>query len=183
MDQVAEPAGWLESNALSGELQAGAPDYAGEIRRLAGMILAAADVPGVAAGLGQMGVTCAGCHQAKAVGPEPYAPRKTEPSRSIVGHMDRHLWAANQLWAGLITPSENAWTAGAEALSDDPLGAQELPSVIAYDLVPIAERLHDLGDRAARTKDLARRGEVYGELISTCGECHTAVWRSRTEPQ
>ena len=183
MEQVAEPAGWLEANLLSRELPAGSRDYIREIGEQAGEILEAGDIPAVAAGLGRMGEACSGCHQAKALGPEPYDANPVQPSRDIVGHMDRHLWASNQLWVGLITPSEKAWMEGAGALSDEPLGAHELPSVIAYDLVPIAERLHELGDLAAQATEPAERGRLYGQLIAACGECHTAVWENRVESE
>jgi hypothetical protein len=80
-----------------------------------------------------------------------------------------HEIATEQLWQGVVAPSDAAWMAGAEAL----IAAPELASDV-----------QDVGNRAAHVRDLARRAkatasderaELFGHLLLTCAGCHQRV--------
>jgi hypothetical protein len=88
--------------------------------------------------------------------------------------MQRHRWAAARLWEGLVVPSDEAWKAGALALSDAPLspelltpGKSPVPKVGELEL-----SVHDLGRRAQTLVGADARAELYGQALATCSACH-----------
>ena len=130
-----------------------------------------------AAALGQLGQTCATCHQSTG------GPRIPSPSPSLDVARDRgmaaHDSATGKLWAGLVAPSDATWIEGSRQM----LAAPELDSDVA-----------DISALSRRVRDLARRGEVaeapsrarlFGEVLLTCASCHQRVGvgtpRSRNE--
>jgi cytochrome c553 len=123
--------------------------------------------------LGALAETCGACH-AQFEGPRALVTEPPPESRHVAGRMARHQWAAARLWEGLVAPSSDAWARGARVLEDAPLeperltpGKSPVPKVGA-----LATAVHDLGRKAAVADSSARRAEVYGELMATCGGCH-----------
>ena len=130
-----------------------------------------------AAAAGTMAAQCGACHQAQdamidlSIGDPPADAPGTE------AHMQRHLWAMESLWTGLVAPSDAPWVAGAEVLADDALsgGAFSEDQQLQAELVELANHLHALGAEAATVTDLQARGRLYGQMIATCAPCHTQV--------
>jgi hypothetical protein len=124
-----------------------------------------------------MAAQCGACHQAQdamvdvPIGDPPAEAAGTE------AHMERHLWAMESLWIGLVAPSDAPWAAGAEVLADEPLSAGALSEdqQLQAELAELANYLHALGAEAATVTDLQARGRLYGQMIATCAPCHTQV--------
>jgi hypothetical protein len=103
--------------------------------------------------------------------------------------MLEHQRAMDELLQGLVIPSVPLWTAGAKRLQTAPLSrGQLLPDRRLTGQIREAEaRVHKLAQQASTADTLAtssRRAAVYGQLLSTCAQCHVLhpqVWGPRQE--
>jgi hypothetical protein len=86
--------------------------------------------------------------------------------------MNRHVWALDRMWEGLIAPSDAAWRAGAVALADAPLHFSGQSNEQANQL---AAKVHELAGSARSASSAKDRAGVYGELLQTCSLCHEAL--------
>jgi len=98
--------------------------------------------------------------------------------------MQRHQWAAERLWEGLIGPSDVAWSRGTDMLVDVPLR----PAYVLDDTIngvrsdvidKAAHRVHLLGGQGTITSTPDARAELYGELLGLCADCHISLGRGR----
>lgn len=96
---------------------------------------------------------------------------------SAKDRMQRHLWAMDRLWEGLVGPSEISWQEGSKVLQTNPFPVDALP--IDKESQPEAEErlatLAALAKEAGAATDLADRSKVYGELLGTCSGCHSKL--------
>jgi cytochrome c556 len=113
-----------------------------------------------------LGQACSSCHLLTG---GPGSPRFPVPLPGSTEPMLAHEIATEQLWQGVVAPSDAAWMAGADAL----IAAPELDSDV-----------QDVGNRAAHVRALARRAkatasdersELFGNLLLTCAGCHQRV--------
>lgn len=158
----------------------GVTDYAEEIEdvRLAAAALAKEEnLEGMAHGAAKLASLCGHCHL---VTTSITSFEWTEPpgeEGSAKDRMQRHLWAMDRLWEGLVGPSEMAWQEGSRVLAANPFSADALP--IHKDLQPVAEKqlaaIAALAKEAGAATELADRSKVYGELLGTCSGCHTKL--------
>ncbi|CAN5923047.1 hypothetical protein BH11MYX4_BH11MYX4_46500 [soil metagenome] len=138
----------------------------------------ARDAKSVAVGaqaLADVGRACAACHE-KLGGPKLEVGAPPAPGSGAKPHMARHHWAAARLWDGLMAPSQEAWTKGAEVFTDAPLA----PEAIAAQSVPpevneLAKRAHAYGQQAHAAKDATARAKAVAEVYATCVGCHTKL--------
>jgi cytochrome c553 len=154
------PGGWMKGIA---ELQAAA--------RLTAQ---AKTLEVAASGLAAMARVCGQCHREQG-GPqvEHYKPERRSPkSDRLDVRMYRHAWAAERLWEGLTAPSDNAWAAGAAALAHAPAAAPPARPPLPQAVVKGLTRVRLLGERAADVETAEQRANIYGELLTTCAECH-----------
>jgi len=98
------------------------------------------------------------------------------PVRNDTGsqRMQRHQWAMERLWEGLVGPSQQSWQAGAAVLAADPMPASMLALRGMPEDVAAAKlaALQELAAKAQTINLLAERAELYGELLVTCSGCH-----------
>ena len=147
--------------------------YAATIRRTAGDIAAAPDVLTAATATALLLNVCGQCHQA--VGTRPSLPLRSEPELGgVVGHMLAHRRAADQMFQGLVSPSNALWRDGARAFATAPLHAGDLPvnSAGRKQMIQTEERMHRLATDAAQATDLRARANFYGQLLAGCADCH-----------
>lgn len=129
---------------------------------------------GVAQGIAEAAKSCGSCHTATGYLPQlagQMAPPSPDTPSSL---MKRHAWAAQQLWDGLIIPSEDRWNEGAKVLAESNVSPTNL-FTNEYVAEVGAARVHGL--QAATRKVVAadawdQRAEAYGELLHTCASCH-----------
>ena len=123
--------------------------------------------------VGGVAKTCGDCHtvfgrRGMIVG-QPAA-----PTSGVRASMQRHQWAAEQLWYGIVVPSDDAWNAGALAMAEAPLA----PEALAPGKSPVprvgelAQTVHDLGRKAGTIERVDLRADLYGQMLATCAECH-----------
>jgi cytochrome c553 len=130
---------------------------------------------------GSMLVSCGTCHTE--VGARPKMPDAPEPpaGSGTAPHMLEHQWAADMMERGLVGPSDELWTKGAERLKAAPLTANELPKdpKLTKEIIAFEASVHALAEKARQTPDPGGRAHVYGEILSSCGHCHSLhgqVW-------
>jgi cytochrome c553 len=142
-----------------------------DLQQTARLTAQATSVKLAASGVATLGRICGECHRASGGGPaEHIAPPKVDTSSEpFTQRMQTHVWAADQLWSGLITPSDAAWNAGAKALASISTETdRDVPKSYRKPLVDVRA----LGAKADGITSLAARADLYGVLLATCGECH-----------
>lgn len=153
-----------------------------QMKQLADEVVLAGNLDQASLAVGALGVTCGNCHWQQLAGPsgvrtEPEPWR--DPPEDTVERMHRHQLGAEHLWAGLITPSEEAWRNGTITLTRAPLAAPEqdgqpVDPRMAEDI----DKIRDLAKQARVAGTHGDRGRIYGELIATCAHCHNDERRS-----
>ena len=85
-----------------------------------------------------------------------------------------HMWAADRMWKGLVTPSAVSWSHGVAALAGDPLHGTSLVSGAddSEELAALAAKVHDLAAQGRVISEMDARAEIYGRFLATCAECH-----------
>lgn len=119
---------------------------------------------------------CGECHREHRAGPQ--FPKDDDPdgeaglSNTLSDRMERHVWAANRLWEGLIAPSDPIWRMGSAELANVPLKAPKEKPALSSQFVQQLRQVRELGDRARGASEPAERVAVYARVLSTCARCH-----------
>ena len=123
--------------------------------------------------VGLVATTCGDCH-AKFGRPGIVVEPPGAPGSGARASMQRHQWAAERLWDGLVVPSDDAWNSGALALAEAPLVPEELtPGKSPVPRVrELAQTVHNLALKAASAERVDARADLYGQVLATCAECH-----------
>jgi hypothetical protein len=136
-------------------------------------VAGAGDLKEASRGIGAVAKTCGDCHTVmgrpgKIFGYE-HAHGSTVPAR-----MQHHQWAAEQLWDGLVVPSDEAWNWGALALSETQLTPEQLTpgKSPVQRIVDMTQTVRALGREASDVERVDARADLYGDLLATCAECH-----------
>lgn len=123
---------------------------------------------------GKMTAACGNCHAAlKKPVKEPVAPMpKGQPS--LKARMIEHNHAVNELAAGLRGPSEESWKAGVASMKSAKLWKMTLKDAELSKQVNDAEtQFRALATKAGAASTPDARAAVYGEIIASCGHCHS----------
>jgi cytochrome c553 len=178
LSEVKDLAGWLATDSTI-ELAGWAP-YLEELQYAARRIQSAGDVKTAGGELSRLGRACSACHEAERTKIK-FAPSTLPPAgTTVVDQSRRQQWAAERLWEGVIGPSDARWAQGARVLATTHLDVRQFmhdkPNV---EVVTLAERMRDLGQRLGDVHDSDARATFYGEMMATCAGCHAIV---RTRP-
>lgn len=175
VDATRRPARWLATHQVGDEFpMPGAAAGLEQMRAEGRAILDQNGLAGVARSVGRLGASCGGCHTAVQAGPHfkvPEIPKMPAAGAAPDTHMNRHVWASEQLWEGLIGPSEGSWIVGAAALEGPALDFGPEGSS-PRQAVALEARVAKLAKSARDAHTLAERATVYGQLLETCAECH-----------
>lgn len=182
LDGARESAMWLADHEAVAGMPANFVQYEGVLRQYARDISNATDLKSAAITISGMARTCGDCHLANDVKLEFGYDQVPAEWSDTVSHMQRHQWAVDRLWDGLIGPSENAWNRGLNMLVDVPLHPddvtdEDLPEADTAALERITRRVHDLASVGTIATTPMARSEVYGEMLGLCSECHTRLGR------
>jgi cytochrome c553 len=173
LDRARAPAAWLAEHGAPSDIPDRWIPYVTDLRVLSAGLTEAATIDELARTLGVVAGTCASCHEALDVRIE-YLPGMPPSGGDLRARMQRHKWAAERLWKGLVFPHETAWRRGAAALVEAPgeLGALAEDPAQRGATTALAERLETLAWRAVETADGHQRAQVFGEMLTTCATCH-----------
>jgi hypothetical protein len=159
------------------ELLPGHPVVLDDQNLHADLLALAPDFETAANELAMISLSCGNRHWFVDHGPKPLPDaRVLEGSAGeelLKERMVRHAIGAEQMWEGLIIPSDHSWHDGATVLAQAPLKTH-LEDGMAIDSGTQA-RIDEL--RAlARTARVARshkdRARLYGQMIGRCASCH-----------
>lgn len=175
IDEVPQAAGLLGAHEPSPAVPNWTP-FVDEMRAHARDAEHAEAIAEVADATAQIAVTCGKCHVETGAIVRIDEPAPVEGGSETVTHMRKHEWAAHAMWDGLVEPSDEKWLAGAELLGEQPLHQSEFFRgwLVTKEIATLGTKVHDIGVRA-RTADPDARGAIYGELITTCAECHSQL--------
>ena len=181
LEGTRQPANWLATHDTMPNLPASYEPFVDFMRSSARQVESAKDLESAAAAVSLMAQNCGNCHRASHVDVEfGYDALPAEWSDSET-HMQRHQWAMDRLWEGLIGPSDTAWSRGTEMLGEEPLHAAEVSdSVTAAEarvLEDLAREVHELGAASKGLTSLNDRSQVYGRILGLCADCHTRLGR------
>lgn len=182
LDGVREPAIWLADHETVDGLPADFEQYVGLMRQYAREVNNAIDLKSAAIAVSGMAQTCSNCHLANEVEIEFGYDQIPAEWSDTVSHMQRHQWAVDRLWEGLIAPSDTAWQRGTEMLVDVPLHPDEVinqdSGITDSDAIDqMARRIHVLAGQGAGARTPAERSVLYGEILGLCAGCHTRLGR------
>jgi cytochrome c553 len=180
LDGVREPAAWLAEHEAVAGLPANFEPYVGLMREYAREVYNAADLKSAAISVSGMARTCSNCHLVNEIEIEFGYDQIPSEWSDTVSHMQRHQWAADRLWEGLIGPSDAAWHRGTDMLIDVPLHPEDVVDGASDDvdteaLDRIARRIHVLAGQGTNARTPTQRSELYGEMLGLCAECHTRL--------
>jgi cytochrome c553 len=180
LTDVREPATWLADHEIVPGLPADFEPFIAQLRTYARHLIEAQNLESAAIAVSRMARTCGNCHVANDVELEfgyDRAPRSD--LEDIVTHMQRHQWAVDRLWDGIIGPSERAWNRGADMLIDVPLEAEDVTTVTAHfkQVSDLAGRIHELGRIGSETTAPDARSDLYAEVLGLCADCHVMLGR------
>jgi mono/diheme cytochrome c family protein len=89
--------------------------------------------------------------------------------------MRQHNWAAELMSLALAEPSDALWAEGAGSLASARLAhtKESDDASVAREIRELEARVDELATKATQTRAGQERARIYGQLISTCGTCHS----------
>jgi len=179
LDDTREPAQWLVQHEMPGSLPSGGEAYVQAMRTAANAVLDAEDIAAAATATSQLGLACGSCHMANDAALEfEYADRPSEDGE-ISPHMQRHQWAADRMWEGLIGPSDYAWNSGGNLLFESPLRDIDHDGEDA-EWQGMERRIHQLAANATMARGVEKQAEIYAEFLANCAACHQQLDKGPT---
>jgi cytochrome c553 len=143
-------------------------------------VIEAQDLGSAAESVSKIAESCGNCHLATNVNLAfGYDRKPREDLEDVVTHMQRHQWATDRMWEGLIGPSDSAWNRGTDMLIDAPLPPSDVTTATdnVVQINNIARRIHALGGIGTETTTADARSGLYAEVLGLCGSCHTLLGR------
>ncbi len=176
LDGTREPATWLLEAEEPAGLTAAGSDYMAAVRGAASALLEADGLESAAEAASQLGLACGSCHTASGITVEFDEVERPSDKEKTAPHMQRHQWAADRMWEGLIGPSSVAFSRGANLLFESPVKPQELAKHGGGDAaVGMSRRVHQLAANATTVSAPTEQAEIFAEFIANCGACHSEL--------
>lgn len=176
LEDTREPARWLMEHETPAGLPAHWEEYVHAMRTAARDTLEAQDVASAASATSRLGLACGSCHVTNNVAVEFESVERPSDSEQARAHMQRHQWAADRMWEGLIGPSNFAWSRGANLLFESPMHPEALGAEAGDDaLLGMARRIHQLAANATAVSDPEEKADIYAEFLANCAACHNAL--------
>lgn len=145
--------------------------HASDLLQAAQAVATADDIPTAAARTARLSATCGACHVT--LDAVPSFPMGLEPSEedTLAAQMERHQWAADRLWEGIVGPSTEAWIRGSEVFPSIPTCETAFEAEGEY-ARSLCTKVTLLGQRAKSAASPSDQARIYGEFLGTCATCH-----------
>lgn len=124
--------------------------------------------------MGDVAESCGSCHAALNVNNIYFRPAAPAGDSGLQTTMRTHQWASERLWEGVTGPFAEAWTRGAEALTDTRIFTDKGDASKAS-LHTRENALREMGRTAKAATGLHERAVIYGRLLTACAGCHQAA--------
>lgn len=129
--------------------------------------------------MGSVSVACAGCHGRVDVQPGVPTPSEPPTGPTVPEQMDRHGWALELMWTGMLRNDAEVYNQGATALASEEIVATSAGRVDpAPATVPVGDwesAVHRSAELALQAEDIENRGLMLGRVIAACSACHAHV--------
>ena len=175
LDAAREPASRLLEQGAPAAGEPANAGYVEAVRLAASDVLAADTLESAAEAASQLGLACGACHTANSATVEFAEVRRPSDKEKERPHMQRHQWAADRMWEGLIGPSDDAWSAGVAALASIDVDTADIgtPEAVQPKVEYLLTRIGELGVLGGELGSSQERSAVYGEFLSLCADCHS----------
>lgn len=182
LDELPDVAGELADHKAPDAL-ARHTDAVAKMRGAAERVQKAGDVVKASMATADLAGACGDCHVEAKASPSISIEEVPDGEDATKAHMMRHDWAAKELWAGLVIPSDERWASGAAALDAPPLKKGDFFEdwEITDALINLDKRVHEMREPIAAAALRQDRVKLYGELISNCAACHAATAKGPVE--
>lgn len=175
IDATREHSVWLSEHDEPPGMPVAWTPYVREMRQYAAVAAAARDLETIAVAISELARTCGECHYANAVDLGfGFHERPTTAEEDLRTQMQRHLWAADRMWEGLLGPSDRAWRWGAQMLAEVKLTPAQVDSAPANEaeVGELVQRVKALAAQGSRTSYGPDRSKLYGKFLTQCSSCH-----------
>lgn len=147
--------------------------YLAHLNTAAQQLHDAADLPAAGAGVANVAAACAECHEATDKGPKLEHRDAVPPQVWSEGqNMPLHKWSVDWMWLGLLANDDPSWSRGAAELDKMPL-VPKFEGAPPNGMRELEQGVYVIAGRARTVDDPSERAELYGQLITTCSQCHT----------
>lgn len=145
------------------------------VNREALALASASDLIDASGRTAQVADACAACHVATHGGPDPAQLAAIPPQGWTEGtNMKLHAWATDVLWFGLLARSDEEWLKGANELAAEPIPLKFPEPPLQEGRTQLELRLYVLAGSARALTTPEERTTLYGQMLETCAECHSA---------
>lgn len=150
--------------------------YVVRLKQRADALAATASILEGGKALGLLALACADCHVHLGAGPTPMlagpVPRM-EPPEDIGWRMFRNAVGIDQMWLGMVIPSEETFRDGTTTLAHAPTAPPQAGGQpIDAESHAAIEEIRTLAEQARAAATPEQRAEAYGQVIARCGSCH-----------
>lgn len=176
LEGTREPARYLAEHEAPAGMPAEWGEHVEAMRTAANAALEAQDIASAATATANLGLSCGGCHIANGITVEFDDVERPSDDEKAKSHMQRHQWAADRMWEGLIGPADVSWSRGGNMLFESPMR----PNAVKHkgpddDWKGMARRIHQLAANSTTVRDLEKKGEIYAEFLGNCAACHNKL--------
>jgi hypothetical protein len=177
---VRAPATWLAEHPPFAGLPPDWERYLDSVRVSALEVLEAEGLLDASYATATMAVACGECHLQNGIADQFGAPVDAPQDDTVQAHMQRHQWALERMWEGLIGPSAMAWDEGVGMLADIPLRPDESVDGTgegeAYE--QLARTVHARAAMGFVADSIEKKAQVFGDVLAACGSCHQKAGRN-----
>lgn len=162
-------------NELSMEgLPTDAQKYLGDLKGAARVAGESATIEAAAKAVGTMSATCGTCHTGLGKPITMTAPVKPPTVPAVRARMLEHYYSVELMSMGLQAPSDDLWKRGADTMRKAQVMKVTLKDEsLAKDLNEADVAFKQAGDKAYDAKTPADRADAFGQVLNTCGGCHS----------
>jgi hypothetical protein len=152
--------------------------YLNRLQAAAKLTAEAQTLSAAASGVATMARICGECHVQNRVALKvdfrmPSA--RPEPEvETLSSRMFRHQWASSRLWEGVTAPSDEAWQAGASALTEIADTTPKSAAQLSPETVRLLRQVRAVGVEATDATTLEQRSASYARLLELCSDCHAS---------
>ncbi len=177
LDSARAAMAWLADNESSGgELPSSLRPHLESLRATAASFPEATTLTEASLTFAAMLLHLSDCQAAIDGAPEFETPAPPQ-GEGVTAQMQRHHWAVDRMWEGIVAKDAGRYLSGAEILEDVVLHGDDMPQGILEPerIDAIVDHVHELGASARAAGSWEDRTESFGRLLATCSTCHRAM--------
>lgn len=174
LDDVREMSKALLNELSMDGLPTNAQKYLGDLKGAAREAGEATTIEAAARAVGMMSAACGACHAGLGTPIAMTAPARPPSISSVRARMLEHYYSVDMMGLGLQSPSDDHWKRGADTMRKAQVMKVTMKDeALARDLNEAETAYKQIGVKASGARTPAERAAVYGEVLTSCGNCHS----------